>query len=41
MACVYKTLNNPGQIYNAFIDDQDGYFFAASLLAPELVMGAR
>ncbi len=41
MACVYKTLNNPGEIYNAFIDDQDGYFFAASLLAPELVMGAR
>ena len=41
MACVYKTLSAPTEIYNALIDDQDGYFFAASLLSPEMVLGSR
>lgn len=42
MTCVFSgSLNSPSRIYNAFIDDQDGYFFAASLLAPEFVMGAQ
>ncbi len=42
MTCVFQgALSNPSKIYNALIDDQDGYFLAASLLAPEFIMGSK
>ncbi len=42
MNCAFNNTSpsNSTQVYNAFIDGQDGYFLAASLNAPEFVMGS-
>lgn len=42
MSCVFAgSMTTPSRMYNALIDNEDGYFLAASLLAPEFVMGSQ